>query len=121
MTRCKDRLFLTRAFKRGLMGLRGPTIPSRFLSEVPYELVYSIEPSDKQRNSAIARGRDKIPLEPLSNFELGDKVYHEVFGQGLIVSYSGVGADQEVTVAFTAGAGVKRLLVSYAPIVRLDQ
>ena len=49
----------------------------------------------------------------------GDKVRHDKFGEGIVVSCIPSGGDFEVTVAFKDGQGVKRLLLSFAPLRRL--
>jgi DNA helicase-2/ATP-dependent DNA helicase PcrA len=51
-------------------------------------------------------------------FAPGEKVKHDVFGEGVVVSSSGSGSDTQVTVAFV-GEGVKRLMLSFAPIERI--
>jgi hypothetical protein len=48
----------------------------------------------------------------------GDKVLHENFGDGVVVNSSGIGGDTQVTVAF-AGHGVKRLMLSFAPLKKV--
>lgn len=50
----------------------------------------------------------------------GDRVRHEKFGEGVVVSLREARGDTEVTVAFTGGAGVKRLLLSLAKLERID-
>ena len=122
MTRCMDRLFLTRAFRRGIRGSSGPTIPSRFLQEVPPHLIKSAEPIGQKRTvwntSKAPTLEQKEVTVPV--FKTGDKVSHATFGEGLVVSYAGRGQDSEVTVAFSGGAGVKRLMVSYAPLEKVE-
>jgi len=49
-------------------------------------------------------------------FAAGDHVRHARFGDGIVVSCKVTPEDQEVTVAFKGGAGVKKLLLSYAPL-----
>jgi len=117
-----DRLFLTRAFRRGIRGSSGPTIPSRFLQEVPPHLIKSAEPIGKKRTvwstskaPTLEQEEKTVPV-----FKTGDKVSHATFGEGLVVSYVGRGQDSEVTVAFSGGAGVKRLMVSYAPLEKVE-
>ncbi|MCZ6535086.1 MAG: UvrD-helicase domain-containing protein [Chloroflexi bacterium] len=122
ITRCMDRLFLTRAFRRGIRGSSGPTIPSRFLQEVPPHLIKSAKPIGQKRTvwstskaPTLEREEETVPV-----FKTGDKVSHATFGEGLVVSYAGRGQDSEVTVAFSGGAGVKRLMVSYAPLEKVE-
>ncbi len=132
MTRAKERLYLMRAFRRRLMGssLRNP--PSRFLKDVPPELIDARRPGrDEERESryrepSLARmrpgggaagGRTLVPSE--AAFAAGDHVRHERFGDGVVVSCMVTSDDQEVTVAFGNGSGVKKLLLSYAPLEKV--
>jgi DNA helicase-2/ATP-dependent DNA helicase PcrA len=145
VTRAKDRLYLVRAFRRALMGQGSHNPPSRFLKDLPPELVHqaqqSVEHAYQQRPmrprqpawSTIlgdvqpARVRvgaeDEPPLRALSAaFSAGDHVRHARFGEGIVVNaaMTANGADQEVTVAFKGESGVKKLLLSFAPLEKLD-
>jgi DNA helicase-2/ATP-dependent DNA helicase PcrA len=121
ITRCKDRLYLTRAFRRVLMGRSGPTVPSRFLAEIPADL---IAPGEAQgpKPKVWTASSDPKQEEEESVLELktGDKVSHATFGQGVVVSCAGQGRDMEVRVAFEDGMGVKRLLLTYAPLKKVE-
>ena len=121
ITRCMERLFLTRAFRRGFMGgSGGPTIPSRFLQEIPAHLIESATPLAKKREVWAAKPAVVEEVAPALSLRTGDRVSHGVFGEGVVVNSSGKGSDQEVTVAFAGGAGVKRLLLSYAPLEKVE-
>ena len=52
-------------------------------------------------------------------FAAGDHVRHERFGEGVVVSCTVTSSDQEVIVAFKGGSGVKKLLLSYAPMEKV--
>ncbi len=132
MTRAKERLYLTRAFRRRLMGNSLPGIPSRFLSDIPRELITTPESEreGRQETRAASRtgsralagmlggaivaeaGESTIGPPP---FDPGDRVTHASFGEGVVVSCKAVKDDYEVTVAFD-GSGVKRLLHSLAKL-----
>ena len=133
MTRAKERLYLTRAFRRRLMGNSLPGIPSRFLSDIPRELTTSPESereSRQQETRAASRTGSRAlagmlggpigsegsdtPIGP-PPFDPGDRVSHATFGEGVVVSCKAVKDDYEVTVAFD-GSGVKRLLHSLAKL-----
>lgn len=129
MTRARKRLNLFRAFQRRFRGQSGSTMASRFLQEIPDSLVTT---RDIRGHSRVA---DRIP-DPMwtkraastpapksagrtgDQFEAGDKVRHGTFGDGVVVSSSGTGGDIQVTVAF-AGQGVKRLMLSFAPLEKV--
>ena len=120
VTRAERRLYLFRAFRRRLMGGNLPSTPSRFLMDIPEHLIASTESSGappwvwKQRR-APSVGAVSSP----SPLKTGDKVRHDKFGDGIVVSCVVSGSDHEVTVAFKGNAGVKWLLLSLAPLERL--
>jgi DNA helicase-2/ATP-dependent DNA helicase PcrA len=129
MTRARKRLYLFRAFQRRFRGQSGSTMASRFLQEIPDSLVTT---RDIRGHSRVA---DRMP-DPMwtkraastpaprsasrsgEQFEAGDKVRHGTFGEGVVVSSTGTGGDTQVTVAF-AGQGVKRLMLSFAPLEKV--
>jgi len=57
---------------------------------------------------------------PAVDYSPGDRVRHSSFGEGVVVSATEARGDTEVTVAFSGGQGVRRLLVAYAPMEKLD-
>jgi DNA helicase-2/ATP-dependent DNA helicase PcrA len=131
VTRAKDRLYLFRAFRRGFRGGSEPSLPSRFLSDIPRKLVVAAErPASRgmasqgwssgsvRRTSPVVAGRVAEPAA--ATFKTGDKVRHTAFGQGVVVSCTPSGGDFEVTVAFKDRQGVKRLLLSFAPLEKVE-
>ena len=125
ITRAKEKAYLVRSFRRGFRGMTGPTIPSRFLSEIPQDLV---QPAVKVRQPARSSWGPWAPAAPQNDQEVapalglkaGDRVRHTKFGDGMVISCVPVdGGDQQVTVAFEADVGVKRLLLSFAPLEKL--
>jgi DNA helicase-2/ATP-dependent DNA helicase PcrA len=129
MTRARKRLFMFRAFQRRFRGQSGSQMASRFLVEIPDSLTTT---KDIRGHSRVA---DRIP-DPMwtkrtastpaprpaarsgDQFAAGDKVRHGAFGEGVVVSSSGIGSDMQVTVAF-AGQGIKRLMLSFAPLEKV--
>ena len=79
------------------------------------------EPSlARMRPGARSPDLDSRPSTPQdAAFAAGDHVRHQRFGEGVVVSCVVTSADQEVTVAFGNGAGVKKLLLSYAPLEKV--
>ena len=123
MTRARRRLYLVRAFRRAFGGHNSP---SRFLSDIPSELLAvsgqssslardQVGASDRYR-VALAEGGDYPSPEKLA---AGDHVRHPKFGEGIVVACQPSVADQIVTVAFGGDAGVKKLLLGSAPLERL--
>jgi DNA helicase-2/ATP-dependent DNA helicase PcrA len=125
MTRAKERLYLTRAFKRRVNGTTLPGIPSRFLNDIPRELIASPSAEAKPKATMVSmrstgtngldtpKGEPAVPQPP--PFKAGDKVSHGKFGDGIVVSCTTVQGDYQVSVAFVNG-GVKRLLHSLAKL-----
>ncbi len=126
MTRAKERLYLVRAFRRGMMGGRIPNAPSRFLTDIPRNLVSSPTALGRRDPSTWSGWTPGVQPEaspkaaaapPL--FKAGDKVRHARFGDGIVVSCVESGQDHEVTVAFKEANGVKRLMLSFAPLEKV--
>ena len=121
ITRAKERLYLLRAFRRGFWGGPEPRDASRFLADIPRDKIVSPRRGSAGRSwdagwnpkpaNAAAKEADG-PRPP----KTGDKVRHAIFGEGMVVSTKPSGEDFEVTVAFQDGQGVKRLLLSFAPL-----
>ena len=120
-TRAKERLFLNRAFRRRFRGGGGPSIPSRFLTDIPQSLVVSPRRSAPKTAGPVGwtPGPAKRPSDSKPALATGDKVLHATFGEGIVTSTKPSGIDVEVTVAFIEGQGVKRLLLSFAPLEKV--
>jgi len=132
LTRAKDRLFLTYAFIRTRYGDSEPSVPSRFLDDIPPELVggswrreQGLGARDEEQG---ARGkglgaRDEGRNSPFairhSQFSAGQRVRHTTFGEGLVVESRADGDEEMVTVIFEE-TGLKRLMASLARLERLD-
>ena len=130
ITRAKERLYLVRAFRRYLMGSSLHNPPSRFLKDLPPELIAGRRAVAEEAGALRERGphlgrlrrrgpatRDERPAAPTDAvFDPGDRVRHARFGEGVVVSCVVTSSDQEVTVAFTGNVGVKKLLLSYTPL-----
>ncbi len=116
LTRAQDRLYVTHADHRTLWGGTSYNPPSRFLKELPDELV-EVRSATKA-GSAAKRVRDREVLSfDGEEFAVGDQVVHTKFGQGMIVSLAGDGEKAEALVDF-ATVGRKQLLLAYAPLVK---
>ncbi|MBI2860855.1 MAG: UvrD-helicase domain-containing protein [Chloroflexi bacterium] len=116
ITRAKQRLYLVRAFRRSLMGASRVNPPSRFLQDIPAHLTVggSLTPGKEARAVACAwEGPRRQPQADLAEFKAGDRVRHQQFGEGVVVTSRPARDDIEITVAFN-GAGLKRLMLSFA-------
>jgi DNA helicase-2/ATP-dependent DNA helicase PcrA len=119
ITRARKKVYLVRAFRRHLMGSSAVNKPSRFLSDIPRNLMTKGGVSGKE-DEWSSKGIDAAekaikPNEDLPIFKAGDHIKHEQFGEGVVINYHKVKNDAEVVVAFE-GAGVKRFLMSFAKI-----
>jgi DNA helicase-2/ATP-dependent DNA helicase PcrA len=121
ITRAQERLYLLRAFRRGFQGGYEPRDPSRFLADIPRDMIVS----PRRGSGRVSRNADWSPQPAVKAAKetdgtrppkVGEKVRHAIFGDGIVISTKPSGEDFEVTVAFTDGRGVKRLLLSFAPL-----
>ena len=143
ITRAERRLYLTYARQRTIYGRTEMSRPSRFLAEIPEELVEHKEadffggtdlraPSNiwGERSTRTERKRYMPPpqhtaadgsvIRPDASaaFQAGDAVRHSKWGDGRIVAISGSGEDAELSIAFP-GEGIKKFVQKYAPILKL--
>jgi DNA helicase-2/ATP-dependent DNA helicase PcrA len=126
VTRAKQRVYLLHTYRRSLFGLSGSTKRSRFLEDIPPHLItckglWEEEEKEEEFTPVTALYSKPAP-KPFSTIRLqiGDHVHHKVFGDGVVINCSSNKDDQEVTVAFEA-AGVKRLLLSLAPLEKVEK
>lgn len=115
ITRAEEELFMTSAQMRTLFGRTTINPLSRFVMEIPDELVEQVHkrawtPKAATARTAAATARD---------WKVGDKVEHKKWGIGTIVSVRGEGNDLELDVAFPSPTGIKRLLAQFAPITKV--
>ena len=123
MTRARERLYLFRSLRRRMFGSFGASRRSRFLKDIPFELIEAPERGQRFGNGGMGRperelaavGADGAPVQA-PPFKTGEKVTHPVFGLGIVVDCSPRPGDYEVTVAFPGNQGVKRILHSYGKL-----
>ncbi len=127
ITRARQRLYLTRAVARAWWGRPSYHKQSRFLTEIPAELV------DWRRDAAAASsslgpaserlarrpGVNAPGNRPVPSLKAGDLVSHDSYGLGRVLSVEGRGDDPEAKVDFGEDYGIKHLLLRYAPIEKL--
>jgi len=116
ITRAKERVYLVRAFRRSSLGSSVVNLPSRFLLDIPPHLM--VPPAKGLQEPRMPSVADS-PLRTKAPLSAGDHVRHAKFGEGIVISCLPTGDDQEVTVAFKGEAGLKRLLLSLAPLERV--
>ena len=110
MTRAKQQLYLTHAENRRLHGREDYPMPSRFLREIPAELVEEVRGRGVRRRGAAVAPSGSGEQAGLG---LGQRVHHPKFGEGVVINTEGQGAGARVQVNF-ASVGVKWLVLAYA-------
>jgi DNA helicase-2/ATP-dependent DNA helicase PcrA len=112
ITRAMEKLIITYAETRRVYGSESFNAPSRFIREIPAELLREV-----RLHTAISR-----PVSSLSQVEvpdtginLGQRVYHQIFGEGVVLNFEGRGGNARVEVNFDA-EGSKWLVVQYAKL-----
>ncbi|MBN8727659.1 MAG: DNA helicase II [Xanthomonadales bacterium] len=121
ITRAREQLVLTHAESRRLHGVESYARPSRFLAEIPPELMHELRPRVQVSRPVFARPTLAAGADDGSGglpFRLGQRVGHASFGEGVILGYEGAGAHTLVEVNF-ADAGRKRLVLAYAKLSAL--
>jgi DNA helicase-2/ATP-dependent DNA helicase PcrA len=120
ITRARKKLFVTHAESRRMHGTEMLARPSRFLGEIPAELVDEVRPR-VQVTRPIYAGRFNQPSASLQEelpVKLGQRVSHPSFGEGVVISAEGSGGHARLQVNFE-GAGSKWLVASYANLTPL--
>jgi len=116
-TRAMKQLFMTYADQRRLHGQDNFGTPSRFISEIPEELIEEVRPRI-QISRPVAAGRFRAPVEELApGVKLGARVRHKKFGEGVILKVEGHGPQANIQVNF-ASLGVKIMMLEYLEVVR---
>ncbi len=116
LTRAADRLHLTHARTRRTFGEWSFRTPSRFLSEIPRELMLGAPPEEDE---SVVLGAFEPPPQ-IPDLAAGDRVSHDHFGPGVIENLQGRGINARATVRFPA-YGTKTLLLQYAKLVKIGK
>ncbi len=138
ITRAEKTLFLTNAQMRTLFGRTNMNPASRFINEIPADLLEGEEPAKKAASPFGSQGRTfgqksgsfgtpvarKPVVRPAAaatggneiGWKVGDKAEHGKWGIGTVVSVKGEGDGLELDIAFPKPTGIKRLLAKFAPI-----
>ncbi len=121
LTRAMRKLYLTYAEKRAFAGLSGVNRPSRFIDEIPSNLIEAMNMNAKimmpsSTHTAVKRSNK---LENDFPFRLGQRVTHQRFGEGVIIAGDGQGDAARVQVNF-ASEGRKWLVLAYAKLEAVE-
>lgn len=128
LTRAEKRLYISRAEYRLTFGTPKYNPASRFLDEIPSELIGWKNEGKPSYTSSSAVRKNRTPSGPPPRatgkvssalaLEIGQRVSHDTFGLGTVVATTGAGDKAEATINFGA-YGDKRLLLRYAPVTPL--
>lgn len=139
LTRAREQVFLSYATQRTLHGRTEVTQPSQFLEEIPNHLLqrggYAVQGARTWQQTATDWGSENgrstsqstaqrlvraATPEP-ATYQVGDRLRHPSFGEGLVINTSNAGgAGEWVEIAFLeSGAGKKKLVVAYAPLEKV--
>ncbi|MFI6596433.1 DNA helicase PcrA [Nonomuraea sp. NPDC050536] len=124
ITRAQKRLYITRAAVRSSWGSPSFNPASRFVSEVPAKLIdWRTDPEKSAWSAATRREPTRAPApkkggRTVPTLAPGDRVTHDAFGLGTVVTVDGVGDKTKVKIDFGSG-GEKTLLLAYAPLEKL--
>jgi DNA helicase-2/ATP-dependent DNA helicase PcrA len=118
VTRARERLYLLNAWSRTLWGSPNYNPPSRFLKEIPDDLIRLVGdrpgPSAKARSTTPYSGQRKTH-DP-GDFRVGQEVTHSKWGRGTILAISRSAVGVEATINFPDAGGEKRLDLTLAPL-----
>jgi DNA helicase-2/ATP-dependent DNA helicase PcrA len=133
ITRAQHRLYLSRAMIRSTFGQPNANPASRFLAEVPDDLVdwRRAEPERSapvgrfgfgRRSTATDRGDWRVPerkLQQSLHLEVGDRVNHDKYGLGTVIASDGAGVRATVTIDFGSAGTVRLMLIGGVPMQKL--
>ncbi len=114
ITRAKEKLYLTRAKYRNIFGGLSYTLPSRFLQEIPDELLLELNGPQAAVKTLFPETAEAGAAR-LQNFQPGQKIIHARWGEGLIKGTRDLDGDTVLTVYFPR-EGEKKIMARYAPI-----
>lgn len=130
ITRAEEELYCTNARMRTLFGRTNINPPSRFIEEIPDEVLehlnggYKSYRREKSTGSTASVPVRRPVIKTTGSEDLdwrpGDKAMHKKWGIGTVVSVRGEGENKELDIAFPSPTGIKRLLAKFAPIEKMD-
>ena len=130
ITRAEKELYISNATTRTVFGRTSSYLPSRFIDEIPAELVDSlrakrkipddIKPTVPRHMSVVSRPVTKpiIRNEVIADWKVGDTAIHSKWGNGKVVNVSGEGAGMKLTIEFPT-QGVRVVMAKFAPVKKV--
>ena len=133
ITRARKRLYILSAKARLIYGTMKPAFPSRFIKEIPPELIYEVKKPTKEYTPFVKQYRSSSERQLISGpitsvpksssqkqtFTIGQTVKHKAFGVGKIVAVTAMSSDNLVEVDFES-VGKKKLMTNYAKLEIMD-
>ena len=133
ITRAERQLYVTNAITRTMYGRVSAYMPSRFLGEIPPELVeeYRRKSAMPQSRMTSIPGQQRVSIlsKPVAtslpkkhavtdSFAKGDKVRHKIWGIGTVLDVIGDGPNMQMKIQFPT-KGVRQVVVKYAPLEKV--
>ena len=120
ITRAMQKLYISYAESRRLHGSDTFNPPSRFIREIPKELINEIRPRAQTTIPYNKKSfkETKLEFEEEIGIALGQKVLHKTFGEGIVLNYEGSGDSARVQINFDR-AGTKWLVMAYAKLEKI--
>jgi DNA helicase-2/ATP-dependent DNA helicase PcrA len=112
-TRAMRHLYITYAEQRRLYGVDAYGQPSRFISELPPDLIEEIRPRLQVSRPVFAKRSSTLEETPAAGMRMGSRVRHSKFGDGVVLNFEGNGPHARIQVNFER-QGTKWLMLSYA-------
>ncbi|QYA39720.1 DNA helicase PcrA [Macrococcoides caseolyticum] len=123
ITRAEEHLYLSHAEMRNLFGRRQANKKSRFISEIPEDIldvpVARKIPAGVKRGPARRMTQAASAAQAQATYKVGDKVMHKAWGEGLISNVTDKDGSTELDIIFKS-VGMKRLLSQFAPIEKKE-
>ncbi len=118
-TRAMRQLYITYAEQRRLYGVDQYGQPSRFIGEMPAELLEEIRPRVQVSRPVFVKRHSPVEEALPNSMRMGSRVRHAKFGDGVVLNFEGSGPQARIQVNFER-QGTKWLMLSYANLVRVE-
>lgn len=134
ITRAERQLYVTNAITRTMYGRISAYMPSRFLAEIPPQLMedYHRKSAMPQSRTTAVPGKQRVSIltKPVASslpkkhtvtdtFAKGDKVRHKIWGIGTVLDVIGEGTNMQMKIQFPT-KGVRQVVVKYAPLEKIQ-
>ena len=135
ITRAERQLYVTNAITRTMYGRISAYMPSRFLAEIPPQLMEDYHRKSampQSRSTATVPGRQRVSIltKPVASslpkkhavtdtYAKGDKVRHKIWGIGTVLDVIGEGPNMQMKIQFPT-KGVRQVVVKYAPLEKIQ-